>query len=374
MKILGFGTMRLPLLDKSDIKSVDIEKFEQMVDLFMERGFNYFDTAYMYHGGQSERAVKKALVQRYPRESFLLADKLHAAFVKCEADNERVFNEQLSRCGVEYFDYYLVHGLNKDIYARAEKYGTFEFVGRMKNEGKIKHLGFSFHDDAEMLERILRERPELEFVQLQINYLDWDDAVVQSGACYEVARKYGKPIIVMEPVKGGRLAKLPKATEELCGSYGVDASPASLAVRFCAGLDGVFMVLSGMSELEQVRENTAYMDEFELLSSLEADLLDRAVGHYVNEEHISCTACDYCAGSCPQDIPISKYFGLFNEHAAVRYATDAPDRYDEAAALGAGKASDCTACGACVLMCPQHLKIPKLMKTVLWHLEKRGAF
>jgi len=368
MKKLGFGTMRLPLADKGDLKSIDMQELCRMVDLFMERGFNFFDTAYMYHDGFSERAMKTALVERYPRESFLLADKLPPFFLKSAADNERLFEEQLRRCGVSFFDYYLVHNLTKTVYEQAKDFGTFDFVDEMKRQGKIRSLGFSFHDDAELLEKILTEQPQMEFVLLQINYLDWEDGIVQAGACYEVARRFGKPIIAMEPIKGGRLAKLP---EEALGLFeGLSGSAASLAVRFCASLPGVFMVLSGMSDFAQMDENTAFMQDFEPLSGLEVSALEASVEHFVRQDIISCTACNYCLSHCPKEIAISDYFVMLNEHVLSRNDSDVPKRYREMILGGAAKASDCNRCGACERVCPQHLKISKGLSRVRRSLEK----
>ena len=239
--------MRLPLAESGNFAAVDVAEVERMVDTFLERGFTYFDTAYMYHDFRSECVVREALVERHPRERFTLATKLPTMFLKAEGDQERIFDEQLSKCGVDYFDYYLLHNLNISNYETVERFDSFAFAARMKAEGRIRHLGFSFHDSAELLDEILTAHPETEFVQLQINYLDWDNESIQSRRCYEVARRHGKPIVVMEPVKGGSLAKVPAAAERLLRAVHPDRSPASWAIRYAASLEGVMMVLSGMS-------------------------------------------------------------------------------------------------------------------------------
>ena len=274
IKKLGFGTMRLPLIDPHNPRSVDLAQFRQMVDLYLSRGFCYFDTAYPYHGEYSEDAVRQALVERHPRDSFVLADKMPILRVKAPEDYARFFAEQLRRCGVSYFDVYLLHNLGRDRYPNAKRFGAFPFLQRLKAEGLVKNIGFSFHDDAETLDQILTDHPEVDVVQLQINYLDWNAAVAQSGRCYEVAVRHGKQVIVMEPVKGGILANLPAPAMKLFTDfYGASASsPASLAIRFAASLEHVRVVLSGMSTLEQATDNTAYMQDFAPLPLLHGGL------------------------------------------------------------------------------------------------------
>ena len=356
IKKLGFGAMRLPLTDPDDPKSIDLDRVRQMVDLFMARGFRYFDTAYPYHDGLSEAAVRQCLVERYPRESFLLADKMPIFHVKGPEDYDRIFAEQLSRCGVEYFDVYLLHNLGRDRYPSTQRFGGFEFIKRLKREGRARTIGFSFHDDAETLDRILTEHPEVEVVQLQINYLDWDGAVAQSGRCYEVAAKHGVDVIVMEPVKGGQLAKLPgEAMAAFTDFYGDNApSPASLAVRYAASLERVRVVLSGMSAPEQVADNTSYMRDFAPLSEAEHRLAEQIAGVLKRAIRVPCTRCRYCMEVCPQNIAIPDYFGLLNLHAVTGNKTN---MYYQRYSMNHGKAADCLKCGLCEQNCPQHIAI-----------------
>lgn len=245
MKKLGFGMMRLPLLEPGKQSAIDQEQVNRMADYFLENGFTYADTAYMYHGGMSEVAVRKAFAERHPRDSFVLADKMPVAMVKSTDDYPRIFAEQQKRCGVDYFDYYLLHDVNRLCIDNVEQTGGFEFMKKLKEEGKARRIGFSYHDNAELLDKILDRHPEMEFVQLQINYVDWDNEAIQSGKCYEVCVKHGKPVIVMEPVKGGALAKVPEEIVKMYKSNNPDASIASWAVRYAASLDNLIVVLSG---------------------------------------------------------------------------------------------------------------------------------
>lgn len=363
MKKLGFGMMRLPLKDLRDPKSIDQELVNKMADYFIEKGFTYFDTAYPYHQGMSEVAARKALVERHPRESFMLADKMPTWMITKNEDYRRIFNEQLDKCGVDYFDYYLLHTLGVSLYENSVKHGGFEFMKELKKEGRAKHIGFSFHDKAEVLDRILTEHPEMEFVQLQINYIDWDSESVESRKCYEIAVKHNKPVIVMEPVKGGSLANIPEEAERLFREYHPNLSIASWAVRFAASLENVFMVLSGMSDYEQVADNTSFMKEMKPLNNDEKELIDRAAGIINGIPVIPCTECQYCVDGCPKKIPIPKYFSLYNNQKRFRLTPSHRNSYNDLA-HDLGKASDCIGCKQCERHCPQHIGIVEHLKEV----------
>lgn len=367
MKKLGFGAMRLPLTDPQDKSSIDMEELKKMVDTFMSAGFTYFDTAFPYHEQLSENAIKEALVDRYDRESFVLADKMPTVLIKSGDEYPMYFNKQLEKTGVTYFDYYLMHNMGRDRYFNTDKWGGFDFARRMKEEGKIKNFGFSFHDDADMLDQILTEHPEVDFVQLQINYLDWDNKIIQSRACYETARKHNKPIAVMEPVKGGTLASLPKEAVSLLNAYDSYASPASYALRYAASLPGVFIVLSGMSNLGQVKDNINIMDDPKPLNEKEQGLLDQIIDMLNNRIAIQCTSCGYCMEVCPKNINIPGLFGLYNNYCINNNFSN---MYHGRLTMGRGRASDCIKCHRCEKNCPQHIKIPDKLELVAAHEKK----
>ncbi len=364
-KKLGFGCMRLPLLDKNDQKSIDTDHLNAMVDAFLARGFTYFDTAYVYHAFKSEEAMREALVKRHKREDFTLATKLLTRILKSAAEQETVFNEQLAKCGVEYFDYYLVHNIGAGSYRQAREFDTFAFVADKKREGRIKHVGMSFHDTPELLDEVLAAHPELDFVQLQLNYIDWDNPGIQSRRCYEIARKHGKPIVVMEPCKGGSLALVPEKAEKLMKAYHPDASAASWAIRFAASLEGVMTVLSGMSALGHVLDNTSYMADFRPLNEEEHRIIDRVTGIINEDTAVPCTGCRYCEAGCPKKIAISDYFALYNSAKRATSANFSSQLvYYLNLALTHGKAGDCIDCQQCEKACPQHLPITGRLKDV----------
>lgn len=369
-KKLGFGCMRLPIIgDKTE--NIDFDTFSKMVDTFMGQGFTYFDTAYPYHNEKSEEAVRKCLVERYPRDSFLLADKMPVWLVKTNEDYQKIFDTQLERTGATYFDFYLLHALNKERFDFLQETGGFEFGTKMKAEGKVKNFGFSFHDSAEVLDEILTAHPEVDFVQLQINYFDWNSINVQSGDCYAVAEKHNVPIIVMEPVKGGTLANLIGKPAELLQELNPEASYASYAIRFVASLPNVMMVLSGMSTMEQMLDNTSYMKDFVPLTSKEKDVIKKVTSALEEMKSIRCTSCQYCVKGCPKQIRIPSIFTVYNMSMQFGITDSIRRQYREVTGEERGKASDCIACGKCEQQCPQHLPIRELLKEVASSLEEQ---
>lgn len=359
-KNFGFGCMRLPERDGG----IDIPQVKSMTDEFISHGFNYFDTAHGYLSERSEPTLKECLTSRYPRDSYILTDKLTDFFFKSQQDIRPLLEKQLSRCGVEYFDFYLMHAQSRRNYDFFRSCRAYETAFELKAEGKIKHVGISFHDSAEMLDRILTDYPQLDVVQLQLNYLDWEDASVQSHACYDVCVAHNKPVIVMEPVKGGRLADLTDAARGMTDSLGV--SPANLALRFAASLSNVFMVLSGMSNIEQMRENVSFMEYFEPLTERELAVAHNIASVIRGENVIPCTACRYCTDGCPKKISIPDLFACANGKRRGNFDQESYNLCTK----GRGKASDCIKCGKCELACPQKLQIRKLLQEIAAEFER----
>lgn len=372
-KKLGFGLMRLPLTDPADTTRIDYEQVKRMADRYLEAGFNYFDTAAPYHNfGNSETAFRECVAKRHPRESYTLTDKLSFFIVQKAEQLEDFFAGQLERCGVEYFDLYLLHAMNRTNLDLAEQIGAFDFVQRKKAEGKIRHVGFSFHDKADVLEEILTRHPEAEYVQLQLNYIDWESNDVQSRLCYETAVRHGKQVLVMEPVKGGLLVNIPEEAKALLKQAAPEASLASWAIRFAASLPNVAMVLSGMSNIRQMEDNLSFMNRFQPLTGEEAQVIQKVTEIILSRETIACTGCRYCVDGCPMKIAIPDYFRFMNNIAKFGepQLKRARMNYNHLTGhQGMGKASACIQCGQCESHCPQHLPIIRYLKDTAKTLE-----
>lgn len=367
MAQLGFGMMRLPVLDENDQTSIDLEHVTKMVDTYMESGFNYFDTAFVYHEGVGESTFKKTVTDRYPRDSFKIATKLPLFVITEESQLEPIFAQQLENCGVDYFDYFMLHnvsGLTENAWKNVDLYS---FIEQKKQEGKIKHIGISTHGDAEFLEEILFDHPELEFVLLQINYMDWEDEGIQSKKCWEVARKYNKKIMIMEPYKGGFLADVPEEAEKIMKEYNPDKSIVSWAMRFVANLEDVEVVLTGSSTLEQLESNIHEFKNADPLNDEELEIL-KDVGEIINSNiTVDCTKCRYCVDACTENIDIAKVFDLYNKHQMLEDEDWTPfgNAYLNYSKLpDVGIASDCIECEACIDECPQGINIPDVLKDV----------
>ena len=364
-KKFGFGMMRLPMNEGE----VDIEQTKEMVDYFIARGFNYFDTAHGYISGKSEIAVRECLTSRYARDQYILTDKMTGSYFSRQEDIRPLLEKQLEACGVDYFDFYLMHAQNGESYEKFKKCRAYETAFELKKEGLVKHVGISFHDKAVVLDRILTEYPEIEIVQIQFNYLDYDSASVESRRVYEVCEKHDKPVLVMEPVKGGSLVNLPPDAQvyfdELHGG-----SNASYAIRFAAGFPNIRVVLSGMSSMEQMKDNVSFMENYEPLSEKEMDAIRRVCEVFNSKNMIPCTACRYCIeeSSCPKKILIPDLFASYNG-AQVKKDWNVNLYYERAVAEN-GKPSDCIKCGKCERVCPQHLPIRELLTKVTAEFEK----
>lgn len=374
-KFLGFGCMRLPMKGSD----VDISQFKEMVDLFIENGFNYFDTAHGYIDGKSELAIREALTSRYPRESYILTNKLTGPYFKKQEDIRPFFENQLKWCGVDYFDFYLMHAQTAKEFDEFKKKHAYETALELKKEGKIRHFGISFHDKADVLDQILTEYPQIEIVQIQFNYIDYDDASVESRKVYDVCRKHKKPVLVMEPVKGGSLVNLPEKAQKAIDDLQKDGihtgSNASYAIRFAAGFDGIRMVLSGMSNLEQLKDNISYMKDFRPLDDQENETIMKIVSVFKNIDMIPCTACHYCVeeNHCPKHIRIPDLFACLNKKN-IFHDWNMDYYYENVLTSESfGKASDCIKCGGCERVCPQHLKIRDLLDKVSAEFDKKPA-
>ena len=363
-KNFGFGFMRLP----RNGEEVDLEQTTRMVDAFMEAGFNYFDTAHGYLGGQSETALRHCLTTRYPRESYVLTNKLSGNFFKTEADILPVFEDQLEACGVDYFDFYLMHAQSRNNFQQYKDCRAYETAMALKEAGRIRHMGISFHDTADVLDQILTEYPQIEVVQLQFNYLDFDDTSVQARECWEVCRKHGKPVIVMEPVRGGSLVNLPEQAQAILDTL-QGGSNASYAIRFAASFEGIMMVLSVMSNLDMVVENCGFMKSFQPLTDAEHEAIAQVRNYFKSQNLIPCTECRYCTEVCPQGVKIPELFGCLNSKKRFNSWT-ADLRYENIVKESAGPA-ECVKCGMCENACPQHLQIRDLLEDVAAQFEKK---
>lgn len=361
----GFGCMRLPMVNGE----VDMPQFCEMVDAFLDSGLNYFDTAHGYLSGKSELALREGLTSRYPRDRYILTNKLSTHFFTQEDQIRPLFEEQLRACGVEYFDFYLMHAQDGEIFEKYKRCRAYEIALELKEEGKIRHFGISFHDRAEVLDRILTEYQQIEAVQIQFNYLDYEDPSVESRKAYETAEKHGKPVIVMEPVKGGSLVNLPEEAQRVLDDMH-GGSNASYALRFAAGFENMMMVLSGMSTLEQIRENVAFMAEPVSLNEEEQEAIRRVREIFSSLNMIPCTACHYCVldNDCPKNIPIPELFSCYN--LKTTFHSWNQDYYYTIQTRDRGKASECLKCGKCERICPQHLEIRKLLVQVAQEFEK----
>jgi len=363
-KNFGFGCMRLPMANGE----VDLEETSRMVDAFLEAGFNYFDTAHGYLGGRSETALRECLTSRYPRDRYILTNKLSSHFIQTADDIRPLFRQQLEACGVEYFDFYLMHAQDKNSFEKYKAIRAYETSLELLAEGKIRHFGISFHDQADVLDQILTEYPQIEVVQIQLNYVDFDDPSVQSGKCLEVCRKHGKPAIIMEPVKGGSLVQLPEEARKVFDALGV-GSNASYAIRFAASQEGVMMVLSGMGNMAMMEDNIGYMKDFRPLDEAEQAAVDKVCGIFRSLGAIPCTACRYCTEVCPQGIAIPDLFSLLNSKRIFNNWNT--EYYYHNISTGEGtRAKDCLECGACEGICPQHLEIRQLLKEVSGEFDK----
>ena len=374
-KRLAIGGLRLPVISDAvyrdgffrDDSHVDEELFTKIVDKAMANGYNYFDTSWFYHGGNSERAIGNCVAARYPRDSFILSDKMPVKFMKKGSEMEPILGEQLKKCQVDYFDFYLIHAISAETYNKWKDEGLFEFLVKKREEGKFREFGLSLHETPEFMDMILTEHPEVDFVMLQINYVDWNSPVIRSRELYETAVKHGKPVVVMEPCKGGTLANVPKEAEALMKAYNPDASIASWAYRWVASLPGVRVVAAGMPSMEFLEDNMKTFDHFVPLNEEEYKIIDQVVEIINQKTAIACTNCKYCEEKCPKHIPAGDYFGLYNEWRRQSESSGYNDVNTSALIYGnwiehRPSAAECIDCRQCEKVCPQHLPVAKLLK------------
>ena len=366
----GFGCMRLPLTDKNDPTSINQDLFNEMVDIYMEKGYNYFDTSYAYHNGMSEVAIRKAVVERYPRESFRICDKMPTWALTCEEDNEKFVNEMLERLGIDYFDVFFIHNINGPWVKNAINANTFEYVKKMKENGVAKQIGFSFHDKSDLLEEVLDKCGEMfDIVQLELNYLDWEDPSIEAHKCYDLCVKHGLDVYVMEPLKGGVIVNPNDEIKNDFKEFNPDKSIASFAIRFCASLENVKIVLSGMSKMEDLIDNCDTYENFEVLSDEEHSFLEKMAQKLADNVAVPCSECGYCVDACPEMIPIPEYFNLYNT-SKNQPESDIYRLYFDKLADEKVPADECTYCSTCIDHCTQKIDIPEMLEKVCEHFEE----
>ncbi|WP_288266905.1 aldo/keto reductase [Methanobrevibacter thaueri] len=366
----GFGCMRLPLTDKNDPTSINQDLFNEMVDIYMEKGYDYFDTSYAYHNGMSEVAIRKAVVERYPRESFRICDKMPTWALTCEEDNEKFVNEMLERLGIDYFDVFFIHNINGPWVKNAINANTFEYVKKMKENGVAKQIGFSFHDKSDLLEEVLDKYGEMfDIVQLELNYLDWEDPSIEAHKCYDLCVKHGLDVYVMEPLKGGVIVNPNDEIKNDFKEFNPDKSIASFAIRFCASLENVKIVLSGMSKMEDLIDNCDTYENFEVLSDEEHSFLEKMAQKLADNVAVPCSECGYCVDACPEMIPIPEYFNLYNT-SKNQPESDIYRLYFDKLADEKVPADECTYCSTCIDHCTQKIDIPEMLEKVCEHFEE----